>query len=335
MSSFCVCVVIPKSVPLKTVDNDSVKQAVFQRIKAYEEYTDNADYLAFADKNDAVEKEYLTGKTKAVRFPDGTIVHVHDSRFSELFCIRDNTILEHFANEDGSEGETDDSRSLTLILDYPWSFLYSFEQYCEEYCGYKRNAEGRWGQYYNPQATWHWYCIGGDFYGRLLVKENAKDVLTLTEYQDYMAKRPAGYRRVNGARMKDIAWDKMQELKDAATRRDFEFLSEAYRLHDISEFDEDARLTDEGISRWGYKLNIKGETLEEFMNRKGATKDDTHPLSVFAFVDSQGEWHSSGDMVRVDFDSNTKPERVWKDELKSLTEAIDPDDYVVIIDCRF
>ena len=81
-------------------------------------------------------------------------------------------------------------------------------------------------------------------------------------------------------------------------------------------------------------LYIKGETEDEFMARRGATKDDTHPLSVFAFVDSLGEWHASGDMGWFGFASNEKPERAWHDELKALTEAIDPDDFVVIVDCH-
>ena len=168
----------------------------------------------------------------------------------------------------------------------------------------------------------------------MLVTADTKDALRLSEEDDQDTVHPDGYRWVNGAYMKDIAWEKMLELKAADLRAAYEILSEAFRMQDDSNLGYLAKITEDGIATWGDMLYIKGESLDEFIARRGATKDDTHPLNVFAFVDSLGEWHAAGDMGGFAIASNEKPERVWLDELKTLTEAIDPDDFIVIIDCH-
>lgn len=158
--------------------------------------------------------------------------------------------------------------------------------------------------------------------------------LLATRSDAYLEHNPEGYRLVNGARMKDIAWEKMCALKDAGARAAYECLSEAFRLHDISKLGIIAKLTEDGIAGWDEMFFIKDESLEDYMDRRGATAIDKHPLDVFALVDAQGEWHSSGDMGWFGLVSNEKPAREWKNELELLTEAIDPEDFVVIIDCH-
>ena len=334
MSHFSVCVVIPKTYTLRRIDENCVDNAAYRLLAAYEESTEDPEFLKFEDKSDEAAARYQSDKIQVIRYPDDSLVQACDHPFYDRFVIRENTILEHFSEEDGGDRETEESKSLTLIPEYPVSSRYSFEQYCEEYFGYSRDPDGHWGYYYNPRATWDWYSIGGRFSGELLAKEDAESVLRLLDVEDKEADHPEGFRWVNGARMKDIAWEKMHELKVANSRSDYDRLSEAFRTHDDSNLGFLAKITDDGIAGWGNMLYIKGETEDEFMARRGATKDDTHPLSVFAFVDSLGEWHASGDMGWFGFASNEKPERAWHDELKALTEAIDPDDFVVIVDCH-
>ena len=334
MSHFSVCVVIPKTYTFRTIDENNIDNAAYQLLAAYEECTDNPEFLEFMDESESASTEYLTKKTQVVRSLDGSLIPTYSHLFYDRFVVCDNVILERFSKEDGGDRETKESKSLTLIPDYPLSSLYSFEQYCEEYCGYRQDSEGRWGYYCNPRATWDWYSIGGRFPGELLVREDTKEALRLPKEQDKKAEHPDGYRWVNGARMKDIAWEKMHELKDTDTRAAYDRLSEAFRMQDDSKLGVLAKITDDGIAGWGNMLYIKGESLDEFMARRGATKDDAHPLNVFAFVDSEGEWHASGDMGWFGMASNEKPERLWHDELKALTEAIDPDDFIVIIDCH-
>ena len=334
MSHFSVCVVIPKTYTFRTIDEANIDNATYQLLAAYEECTDNPKFLEFRDKSEDASTGYQKDKTLVVRYPDGSLIPTCSHLFFDKFTTRDNVILERFSKEDGGDRETEESKLLTLISDYPVSSLYSFEQYCEDYCGYSQDSKGRWGYYCNPHAKWDWYSVGGRFSGQLLVKEATKDALWLSEEDDRDADHPAGYRWVNGAYMKDIAWEKMRELKAANLRADYEHLSEAFRLHDDSKLGFLAKLTDDGIAGWGNMLYIKDESLDEFMARRGATKYDTHPLSVFAFVDTQGEWHASGDMGWFGIASNVKPERDWYDELKALTEAVDPDDYLVIVDCH-
>ncbi len=334
MSHFSVCVVIPKIYTLRRIDENCVDNAAYRLLAAYEESTEDPEFLEFVDKSDYAATRYQSDKIQAVRYPDGRLVPTCDHPFYGRFVVRENTILEHFSKEDGGDRETEESKLLTLIPECPVSSLYSFEQYCGEYFGYRRDPDGHWGFFYNPRATWDWYNIGGRFSGELLVKEDAERVLRVPEGEDEDADQPDGHRWVNGAYMKDIAWEKMQELKIASARLAYERLSDAFRTHDDSKLGFFAKITEAGIAGWGNMLYIDGESLEEYMSRRGATKADIHPLDVFAFVDSSGVWHASGDMGSFGFASNEKPERTWHDELNALTEAIDPDDLVVIVDCH-
>ena len=179
MSHFSVCVVIPKTYTFRTIDEENIDNAAYQLLAAYEESTDNPRFLEFMDESESAEKGYLTDKTQVVRSSDGSLIPTYSHLFYDRFVVRDNVILERFSKEDGGDRETKESKSLTLIPDYPLSSLYSFERYCEEYCGYRQDSDGRLGYYCNPRATWDWYSIGGRFPGELLVREDTKEALRL------------------------------------------------------------------------------------------------------------------------------------------------------------
>ena len=88
--------------------------------------------------------------------------------------------------------------------------------------------------------------------------------------------------------------------------------------------------------RWYDALSkhLKGETLEEYKARNGATDVDQYMLRAYAFVDRNGDWAGSGDMGWFGISSNDKDERVWKDELQKLMSEAQDDDYIVSIDCH-
>lgn len=333
MSHFSVCVVIPAA-SVGEVSEGAIDQELYNILAPYWEATRETEYLEFEDKTEEATDEYESHTRRAIQYPDGRVLSSHNREFSEHFTIVGNKILELFDKEHGGNHETETSKQLTFIPYYPLSKLYSFEEYCEECCGYQKSDDGRWGYYYNPNAQWDWFEIGGRFYGELLVKEGTEDALYLPESEDKKTSHPEGFRYVNGAFMKDIAWEKMRELKLEAVKTSYEQLLEIFRTQDKSKLGPLSTITEEGIAGWGTMLYLKDETLEEYMIRRGVTDADLHPIQTFAFVNTEGEWFASGDMGWFGMSSNDKPERVWLDDIKVLTEEIAEDDFVVIVDCH-
>ena len=85
-----------------------------------------------------------------------------------------------------------------------------FDEFAEDYYG--NMHDGKYGYYYNPNAKWDWYQLGGRWQGELLVPEDTEfyrtgdsGVFGGPEY-DYT---PEGHIRVDQALSGDIAWDKM------------------------------------------------------------------------------------------------------------------------------
>lgn len=66
----------------------------------------------------------------------------------------------------------------------PISELYpSFDEYMDDYCGYTYDKEHGWGYWYNINAKWDWYEIGGRFSGSLVNKRGCEyDELPLEEW---------------------------------------------------------------------------------------------------------------------------------------------------------
>ena len=71
---------------------------------------------------------------------------------------------------------------------------------------------------YNPNSKWDWYSIGGRWNKILLTNKDNEDVVEEEEFGLFNycddKKTPDGYKWVNGAKIKDIDFNKMNEGKE-------------------------------------------------------------------------------------------------------------------------
>ncbi len=331
MSHFSVCVVIPHWLVPRNFNETSVEDVLYSILAPYDEGTDNPGYLEFYDETDEATREYQTKTSIMVKYPDGRIISCYDKEFENRFVLHEHTILERFDKEHGGNRETEASRQLELIPDYPVSKRFSFVQYCRDYCGYTATLGGRWGYFSNPNAKWDWFTIGGRFSGRLLAKRHADWVL---ESADHNSDSDGGNRFTNGAQMKDIDWERMRQLRLESAKAQFGTLSKAFQKKDTSKLAPLAAITEEGIAGWCEMLYYKGETLEDYLKRKGVSSEHPYPIDCYAFVNTNGEWFESGQMGWFGISSNNKPERQWQDEIQVLMKHVIEDDYLVIVDCH-
>lgn len=94
--------------------------------------------------------------------------------------------------------------------------LYQLEK--DECCEYDEN--GNELSTYNPKSKWDWYDIGGRWRNLLLTKIENEDTFEHNSFaehflsKDDIRKAPKGYKWVNGAKIKDIDFNKMNEGRD-------------------------------------------------------------------------------------------------------------------------
>lgn len=152
--------------------------------------------------------------------------------------------------------------------------------------------------YFNPNAKWDWYSIGGRWSGELL---RFKDGIDPNENDD-----------PDIARCRDL---------------DFGMNIEAYN-EAIESWD---KLIDPNGGGW-YKPEYY---LKRYRTKENYARQ-TASWGTFAFVDADGNWHEPGTMGWFAFDDSTYDSRIaYQHELEEyITKAIEEDLYVTIVDCH-
>lgn len=204
---------------------------------------------------------------------------VYDDAFNKFFFVEEDKIYAFGPNRDRkSKLQTEESKALELVTDYPVKSWYpSFEAYCDEHRGFVKASDGRWGYTCNPNAKWDWWQIGGRFPNRFLVPAGLQDCIPSAKDDDgESATPPEGYQYADAARKKDICWDVMRKIAVDTVEKRYQKCVKAFETKDITDFGPLCRILDEGISVWGEMLYLKGETLDEYKARKGATDLDRY-----------------------------------------------------------
>ena len=188
---------------------------------------------------------------------------------------------------------------------------------------------------YNPNAKWDWWQIGGRFSRNFLVKEDLEDcIISYDRSSGEPDGAPRGYKYVDDARKKDICWDLMKQLTVEEVEKGYQKCVAAFASNDPTGFGPLTKIVEDGIASWGSMIYLKGETLDEFKARKGATDMDQYMISSFAAIDRNGDWLGSGDMGWFGISTNDKEERAWNDELQTLMNEAQDDDFLVVVDCH-
>jgi len=335
MSHYSVCVVVPQSRVMAPVCVDTIDSSLERILAPYNEQPETDQYLEFIDRTEDAKKDYERDTIDLVEFADGSRCSIHDGKFTKRFTVKEGVIHEIIRTEKTIETvRSPETYTMKLITGYPIAQWYSFEEYCCDYRDYEKNAAGQWGYMTNPNAKWDWYCIGGRFSGEFVVKEDNEECLFVAPSEAGGEPLPEGYEYADIARKRDVCWDLAKQMRVTAAEEAYAKYLKAFESGDVSELGFFAKISEEGIHGWGTMRYIKGETLEEFKARKGISDSDQYAYNCYAFVDADGQWHSSGDMGWFGISSNDKPERTWNDELQALMAQVNDDDFLVLVDCH-
>lgn len=340
MSHFSVAVAVPANrMSDAEMTDSSILEAILDQImEPFNESTDFHEYMEFEDLTEEMKEAYDKKTVDMVQFPDGHRCTVMDSEFYLRFQkIDDGRIAEFLDKGRKVSAVTKESAALIYLPEQPFKDFCSFERYCEEYEDLAQEEDGRWGRWSNPNAYWDWWTIGGRFSGLLMAKETSETALFIPREQVSQFVPPT---LCNGVKMRDFDWEGLRKLQMETDERRYKILSEAFLTHDTSALHGPYSIKEDGIYNiFGEAVYKAGQTLQDFMGTRYDNFDPegqwkNYPLSTFAFIDTDGEWHGKGEMGWFGVSFNDKEAEAWEEEMQAFLKSLNEDDYLVILDCH-
>jgi len=106
--------------------------------------------IEFCDIQEEYREMYENESRRMLKLVDGRIISPYDDE------LRGKELFSGYTVPEGA-----------IEIEVPHKEAYgSFEEFMEEYCGYKYNKEqGTWGYWHNPDSLWDWYQVGGRWTG--------------------------------------------------------------------------------------------------------------------------------------------------------------------------
>lgn len=323
---------------MKLLDS-AVWRLVEDQLAPYCENVDVLDYLEFCDMTQEGRTQYESESVDCVRLLDGKVVPTYDSQFSNIYELYKGVVYKRSHGQLHHRKRTKKAKQICVLPNYPYKKLYpSYELFMEEHCGYTFDEqENAYGYYYNPNAKWDWYQIGGRWPRRFLVKNdcalavNGENSLLFKEAPSRNG--PDGYKWVAGARKCDIAWDIMKKAFCEPAVQKYRIYKEWFGAGAVPEKHRDHRITAEGITCWGDLVYHKDETLDDYLQREGLSEEFKYPFSTFAYVSEAG-WEGSGDMGWFGMSYNDKDPLAWNCMVEKFIADLPDNAFLVSVDCH-
>ena len=309
--------------------NDGVSQLMYPYCASMED----PEYLEFEDRTEKLREEYES-VVDCIKLPQGTIVEQYGDPLWGRFVVRDGKVFQRDAGSLHHEKRTKKAKRMVALPNYPRKKLYkSFEKYAEERCGFSFDEKHQgYGYYYNPNAIWDWYSIGGRWPEMFLVKD------ACTEYSigerswcnsDRKSEAPEGYRWVCAARKKDIAWDAMRDWRNQKAAERFHKLEQMF-LAGKTDPDFHGEIVPDGVMHWGELVYRKDSTLEEYLEEYGIPGCWKYPVGSHDIVD-EGQWLSVEDSVQDPGTGSYAPVD-WRSCIDGYIDDMDEDMVLVSVD---
>lgn len=295
-------------------------------------YCDTQDlrYLTFDDKTEEYQTEFEK-KVDCVVLPGGKIKELDSYPIWNKFIIKDGKVFQKVAGQLKHPKRTKKAKKMKALPEYPRKKLYaSFEAFVEDCGGCKNETTGQYGEWYNPDAVYDWFSIGGRWPEMFLVKQDCQEYSygerASMDESNYPA--PEGYRWVAAARKKDIQWDAMRQWRNRQAEERFNQLETIFQAGDnpISVL----HVTEEGIYHYHELVYRKGQTLEEYMKEHGIPETWKYPISVCGIFDDE-TYHCDYDCI-YDEELQKWIPLDWQEAMDNYIDDADDDTVFVGID---
>lgn len=300
--------------------------------------TDNPDYLVFEDKTEEYREAYENEIVNLVRFPNGTVPTERQYAVWHKYEIVDGRLYERNWGPLHHRKRTKMCRRMQVAENVPYSKVYqSFEEFVEEEYGTPYFEEQKaFGYYYNPDAFYDWYSIGGRWPDMFLVKDDCTECGIADRSWIYCRNRtenaPKGYRWTCAARKRDIEWQTMYEWELEQAKQSFVKVSGWFQSGEVPE-NSGLCIEESGISRFGKLIYRKGETEEQYLKQYGNLKRKKYPINVYAFL-MEDAWTTTDRFILDGENSRIEDNPEWEDDLEQFIDELEDETVLVIVDCH-
>jgi len=219
----------------------------------------------------------------------------------------------------------------------------SVEQFAEDWYGYRKNTDGKFGTYYNENAKWDRWQVGGRWTGFFKAKKGT--VGELGESGAFGNRPDPGY--YDHIRKGDIDFE--------GTRKDVEI--EAHAQYDVyenalkgiapptqtfAEFRQDYTDIEKARAAWWsqpFALALQNAGIYSYEDYIGGresyvAKRVDSAYSTYAVI-YKGEWVGKGDMGWFGLSNDKVDQSTWNQRLQQLIDdSVDDDTMLTIIDCH-
>ena len=225
------------------------------------------------------------------------------------------------------------------------------DTYATEYNGYKKNDEGRYGYWENPNAKWDWYQLGGRWSGFFKMKPGSEGVVGSAGL--FSAPAEAGYadsalkKEIDFASMMEEAskkagekWDLIKKLTEGLEpAKSWEHVRDEMFPGQIDKartyyHDQPAM---KAVSNWSSENghSIFGLDLEDFdCTREEYCLDAARGSFVPYAVIKDGKWHQKGEMGWFGISNNEVSESKWTAQVAQMIDELPEDTMLSIYDCH-
>ena len=166
------------------------------------------------------------------------------------------------------------------------------------------NGTGKYETTYNQDSKWDWYSIGGRWAGYFIVKKGVEPE-----------------RGEPSLLMSDFKYEDLSA--DIVQKRDIDL--EAMLKKQKADLDKRWEKRDDPFANISKKM-----TKEQYMEKEMKK----HPLTPFAFIDGNGEWHEKAEMGWWDMTSNDKAQEAWEAEFTEWFNSLPEDAELTLVDCH-
>ncbi len=279
-----------------------VRNMVGRLLAPYDENTTNIAYVEFDDQTDEGRKAYAQGSIDCVRTPDGRVIPCVSYEFSGRYELCEGKVYQSSFGPLHHRKRTKTARKYLPLPDYPFKKYYpTFDVFMADYYGCERQeGTDRYGYYFNANAKWDWWQIGGRWPFCFLVKDDCPSAIVGHPSALFCGSlhrdTPEGYRWVAGARKGDIAWDMMREsLRNEATKQFLQWETWFTSGQIPEEYAGSSWVVADGLVAHNRYLYHVSDGVETYLHLLGLS--DCHPYAVrtHACLDADGWDESSWD----------------------------------------
>ena len=203
---------------------------------------------------------------------------------------------------------------------------------CDIYDDDEYDENGNHLTTYNPDSKWDWYSIGGRWRNLLLTKADNEDCISETSLEDLIngganlrKEVPDGYKWCDGARIKDIDFNKAIEFRDTYNKE--------IRFWELY-VEEQKPKNEEEQEMIKFQLYKKEYYIERYGTKENYAKVES-TFHTWALLDETG-WHEKGEMGWFGMNNSTKDsELLFIDKFtETLNKPENQDKYLIIVDCH-